>query len=356
MTIRIKVAKAWQRLTPRERRVIRHKSMRSGIAVCRFRCKIIMGLVQGKTPSQLVSGGLCSASQVYRVAHQFLDEGLPGLADKREDNGEHKVNPRYVSELLRAVAASPQNYGYARPTWTQELLILVLAPRTGITISVGTMSRLLKRHRVRLGRPRPIVDCPWDKARKDRRLRRLRRLVRELGPDEVLVYIDEVDIHLNPKIGLDWMLHGQQKTARTPGQNQKRYLAGAWDARTGRLTWVEGPRKTSLLFLQLLYRLVTRTYRTARKIHVILDNYGIHTGLQVRLALATEKGRRVKLHFLPPYCPEHNRIERIWEDLHANVTRNHRCRTMDELMAQVRTYLKARTQRKRHCYPRTMAS
>jgi transposase len=89
---------------------------------------------------------------------------------------------------------------------------------------------------------------------------------------------------------------------------------------------------------------------------VILENYGIHTCLQVQLALATEKGQRVKLLFLPPYCPEHNRIERIWEDLHANVTRNHRCQTMDELMTQVRTYLKTRNRHKRPCYPRAIAS
>jgi hypothetical protein len=38
-----------------------------------------------------------------------------------------------------------------------------------------------------------------------------------------------------------------------------------------------------LLFQRLLYRLVTRTYRTARTIHVILDNYGIHDSLQVKL-------------------------------------------------------------------------
>ena len=29
--------------------------------MCRFRCKIIIGLVQGKTPSQLASAGLCAA-------------------------------------------------------------------------------------------------------------------------------------------------------------------------------------------------------------------------------------------------------------------------------------------------------
>jgi len=63
----------------------------------------------------------------------------------------------------------------------------------------------------------------------------------------------------------------------------------------------------------------------------------------------------LKLHFLPPYCPDDNRIERVWQDLHANVTRNHRCRTMEELMAQVRLYLKTRNARKRHSYPKATA-
>ncbi len=67
-----------------------------------------------------------------------------------------RSSARYTeAELLSIVAGSPQGYGYLRPTWTQELLALVLAQRTGVTISVATMSRLLKRHRVRLGRPKP---------------------------------------------------------------------------------------------------------------------------------------------------------------------------------------------------------
>src|SRR3954462_255248 len=97
MTVRAKVVQAWQRLTKRQRQILRNKSCRSGDAVCRFRCKIIIGLVQGKTPSQLASGGLCASSQAYRTAHVFLDEGLPGMADKREDNGEPKWS---VSEMM----------------------------------------------------------------------------------------------------------------------------------------------------------------------------------------------------------------------------------------------------------------
>ena len=104
-----------------------------------------------------------------------------------------------------------------------------------------------------------------------------------------MVYVDEVDIHLNPKIGLDWMLRGRQKEVLTPGQNEKRYLAGALDARTGQLTWVEGIARPACCSwnCSIVWR---RGLPDARRIHVILDNYGIHDSLQVRLALATEKG------------------------------------------------------------------
>jgi transposase len=251
--------------------------------------------------------------------------------------------------LMVVVAKSPRNYGYRRPTWTQELLVLVLLKRTGIRVSCTTMSRVLKRLRIRLGRPKPIVGCPWKKARKTRRLRALSRLIAELPQDEVILYVDEVDIHLNPKIGPDWMLRSTQKTVWTPGKNEKKYLAGALNARTGRLTWVEAERKNSLLFIWQLWYLLKRDYPKAKRIHLILDNYRIHSSRQVELVLAKLAGR-VQLHFLPPYCPDYNRIERVWRDLHENVTRNHQCRTMNELMAEVRWYLRKRDNGLRRLY------
>ncbi len=62
----------------------------------------------------------------------------------------------------------------------------------------------------------------------------------------------------------------------TPGKNVKRYLAGAKDAISGQLTWVEEDRKDSMLFIMLLHEL-RKKYPHAKKIHVILDNYRIHS-------------------------------------------------------------------------------
>jgi len=355
MKLRVQVQQTWQNLSTRERRIVRAYAKGSPDGGLRLRCKIILALVQGNSPAALIKARMASSSQVYAVMHRFIEQGLLGLADRREDNGDPKVTEEYEAELLSIVPGSPRKYGYRRPTWTQELLILVLRQRTGIRVSRTTMSRLLKRLHIRLGRPKPIVGCPWKKARKMRRLRQLRQLIRSLPKNEVVLYVDEVDIHLNPKIGPDWMLRGTQKTVCTPGKNQKRYLAGALNARTGRLTWVEAERKDSMLFILQLWQLVARDYPHAKRIHLILDNYRIHSSVQTQAALARLDGR-VVLHFLPPYCPDHNRIERVWRDLHANVTRNHQCRSMKELMREVHIYLRKRDRALQRQYAQKQAA
>ena len=313
---------------------------RCQIAAVRIRYLIMINLLSNRSAYETAEVLGVHNTTVYRVARRFRAHGEWGLWDGREDNGQTKLDERFLTVLYRVVRATPQQYGWRRPTWTRESLVETLARQTGVRIHVTTMSRALAMVKARRGRPRPTVNCPWAKAAKTRRLNVIRRLLATLPRGQVAVYEDEVDIHLNPKIGLDWMLRGQQKEVLTPGQNVKRYLAGALDARTGQLLWVEGERKTSALFITLLDRLL-QTYAQAPVIHVILDNYRIHDSKIVHAALAGFGGR-IRLHFLPPYCPNDNKIERVWQDLHANVTRNHNCADMLTLMSEVRYYLHQR--------------
>lgn len=313
-------------------------------AAVRVRYLIIFNLWNGRGARLIQTILDVHNTTVYRVAKRFRELGEIGLWDRREDNGAEKLSETYLGKLDRVVRSSPQEHGWRRPTWTRELLLETMVRQTGTRIHVTTMSRALAMIQARRGRPRPTVRCPWHPAVKTRRLNQIAHLLASLPRHEVAVYEDEVDIHLNPKIGLDWMGRGQQKEAVTPGQNQKRYLAGALDVRTGMVHWVEAERKDSWLFMDLLRKL-TVVYAQAKIIHVILDNYGIHSSNVIAIALANF-ARRVRLHFLPPYCPDYNRIERVWQDLHAHVTRNHTCATMTELMREVRYYLRKRNNRR----------
>jgi putative transposase len=162
-------------------------------------------------------------------------------------------------------------------------------------------------------------------------------LAREPAEHPVL-YQDEVDIDLNPKIGADWMPRGQQKRIATPGKNQKHYLAGALHSGTGKIHSVSGYSKSSDLFISLLETL-RRTYRRAKTITQVLDKYIIHKSRKVEYWL--EKNTKFRLLFLPIYSPWLNPKELLWLSLHETVTRNHQCRYMWQLLKQVNQFIRS---------------
>jgi transposase len=321
-------------------RKLRRQTRDKGLAM---RCQIVLLAEKQRSRPSIAESVGCSLSWVNRVIGRFRQFGIAGLQDAREDNGQTKIDEQYLSILYDVVDGSPRDYGYLRSTWTQELLAKVMEKRTGVSVHRSTMSRALATIGARLGRPRPTVGCPWSARAKQRRLLEIRKVLDKLAANELAFYVDEVDIHLNPKIGPDWMNRGTQKQVLTPGKNVKRYLAGAMEAGSGRLTWVKSEKKNSLLFISLLDELVKR-HPQARRIHVVLDNFKIHDSQASRAAVKQLQGK-VVLHFLPPYCPNDNRIERVWLDVHANVTRNHCCRTMEQLISEVIRYLRNRNRR-----------
>jgi transposase len=303
----------------------------------RFHAVARLGL--GRSSGQVAADLDIARSTVVTAAHRYVDEGIEGLFDHRRSNGARKADDAFHRRVARILRQTPEDFGWRRPTWTRELLCLQMVREGSERVSVCTMGRVLARIGARLGTPKPVVLCPWRRDARERRLAEIRALEARASADEPVFYSDEVDIHLNPKIGRDWMLRGHQRRIVTPGKNEKFYLAGALDVRTGRLVTTGAARKNAALFCELLWLLASR-YRGAHRIHLVVDNYGIHKAQLTEHTLAALRGR-VVLHFLPPYCPDANRIERVWQDLHANVTRNHRCKTMARLLDNARRYVDA---------------
>ncbi len=90
------------------------------------------------------------------------------------------------------------------------------------------------------------------------------------------MYLDEVDIHFNPKVGPNWTPAGRQKYVDTSGCNQKRHLAGRIQPQNGQAhVGRRGPENS--LFLDLLDKIRPKRTGAARRVHLILDldNYGI---------------------------------------------------------------------------------
>src|ERR1700690_1193857 len=302
-----------------------------------LRFLVVAKFGSGLSRTRVAAALSCAISTVAGAVSRFLSNGPEALLDRRVGNGAAKVGAAFLSELRIVLYLTPPYCGWERPTWTRELLALEMEQRGFARVAPCTMGRALSAIAARRGRPKPIVLCPWPHRRRQHVLAVLRRLAATSTAEEPVVYADEVDLHLNPKIGLDWMNRGDQRWVVTPGKNEKHYIAGALNAVTNELTWVEGERKTSPLFCDLADPLVEE-HPNAKKIHIILDNYIIHSSKLTQRHIERLAGKIV-LHFLPPYCPDHNRIERMWQELHANVTRNHRCKTIAELLIRCFAFL-----------------
>jgi transposase len=89
---------------------------------------------------------------------------------------------------------------------------------------------------------------------------------------------------------------------------------------------------------------------------VFCDNAQAHNCKKVEAYLA-EHGDRIHIHYLPKRSPDTNPIERVWWHLHEEITRNHRCKDMKELLELVFAWLgsKKRHQIEGSVYPLSKA-
>jgi transposase len=277
---------------------------------------------------------------VYRSVRAYRERAL-GL--EYDDHGRMAppvrttvLLPSLRRSLVALLQAPPQAYGWCRTRWSCATLVLTLQAKRGITVSAETMRRWL--HEVGwVWKRAKLVAKDSDALRVDR-LARIRFVYEQLQMWEALVFADELDIHLLPKVGYAWMPKGTQLAVMTPGTNAKHYLAGALDLATGTLLHCLGTRKTNALFRDLLHGIdVHYPVERYTRLYVVVDNSKIHKAKAVEQWLATHP--RFTLLFLPTYCPRANPIERAFGDVHDLCTRNHRRKRLLELVADVETHL-----------------
>ncbi len=304
----------------------------------RFRAHIILLLAGGYAWDTIEAMLFCSSRTVDRWLKRFQAEGVTGLTGRKRGRP-FRLGLGWVAVLVTWVTTkTPRDFGFLRSRWSGDLLVLLLREREGVTTSRETVRRWLHRGHLVYRRPRPILKP--DEEERQVKLAELRKLLEDLPEDETVVWQDEVEVHTNPKIGQMWMLKGQQAKVETPGTNKKRHLSGSIHWRTGQVFVTEGAPKqgrTGALFLKHLDEL-RRRLRRYKKIHVICDNASCHTSLEVIEYLWKWEGR-IEVHLLPAYSPDLNPIERVWWHLHENITRNHRCKDLGELLDRVFAWL-----------------
>ncbi|WP_188826611.1 IS630 family transposase, partial [Brucella endophytica] len=212
-------------------------------------------------------------------------------------------------------------------------------------ISYESRSGLIKLlHRLDLEYRKPeVIGRHLDEDRQKTFIAAYERLLNALGPDEAVLFADAVHpTHAVRPAGC-WVVRGQKPAIGQTTGRQRLNIHGAIDLETGQTRMIEAESIDAASTIRLLESL-ERLYPAHTAIHVFLDNARYHHAVLVQEWLARSKCR-IKLHFVPAYCPHLNPIERLWGLMHKHVTHNKGYRTFNEFADKILAFLRQKVPR-----------
>jgi len=207
----------------------------------------------------------------------------------------------------------------------------------GVSYSRSALIKLLRRNDMEYRKPE-LVPPKLDPVKQQAFIDGYEKLLNTLGDDEAVVFADAVHpTHAVRPAGCWAPKDTKIAIAGTSGR-QRLNLHGAVDLETGATRMIEVTTVDAVSTIALLMAIVTM-YPTKRLIHVFLDNARYHHAILVQEWLARH-GSRIKLHFIPIYCPHLNPIERLWGLMHRHVTHNRCHATYNDFCRSVLHFLR----------------
>ena len=139
-----------------------------------------------------------------------------------------------------------------------------------------------------------------------------------LGDNETILFADAVHPEVSKPSG-SWLVpEGSKDGDQDHTSGRKRInIQGALDLETFKFIFVQGKKINAIATRQMPEK-IEEVYAALNVIHVILDNARYHHAKILQPWLESPE-RRVKLHFLPPYAPHLNPIERLWVYRHERI-------------------------------------
>ncbi|WP_110410635.1 MULTISPECIES: IS630 family transposase [Vibrio] len=138
--------------------------------------------------------------------------------------------------------------------------------------------------------------------------------------NEPILFMDAVHPSQATKITYGWIRKGEDKVIETTGSRTRLNFVGALNLTDISTTVTESYETIdSESIARFFWKLKKDHYPLEQKIHVILDGAGYH-----RSQLVKDFARmlNIELHYLPPYSPNLNPIERLWKVMHEHARNN----------------------------------
>ncbi len=267
----------------------------------------------GEKPSVVAASlGFCRTS-MYPWLRKVEDEGWAALAEKIAEGPECLLTEKQRQKVKRwVVGKDPRQYGFEFGLWTRRIVQTMIHDQFGVELCLTSVGKLLAQLDLTPQKPLrrayerdPVRIELWKKEEHPK----LRKRARKHGAK--IYFLDETGFSSEPNLRRTYGLKGETPVVQTSGKRQKVNVISALNAQGAFWCQVYTHTLNQGTFIEFL-----QDFMAGRrgKVFLVLDSHPAHIANSVQEYVKSTRGK-LELHFLPPYAPELNPDEFVWNYL-----------------------------------------
>jgi transposase len=286
-------------------------------ALEQLRVAAIKRVHAGESPEEVIRSIGFTRSRIYEWLAAYRAGGWDALKARKATGRPQKLNAKQLRWIYNAVVGHlPSQYRFEFALWTRQLISELIYRQFKIRLSLSSVGRLLAQ--LGLTCQKPLFRA-WqqNQALVDQWLKKVYPKIKSEAKKlkAKVFFADESGIRSDFHAGTTWAEKGETPIIRVTGQRFSLNMISAISPRGDmRFMIVDGSINNGV-FIEFLKRLL---HDTKQKIFLIVDGHPTHRSKQVKEFVASQDGK-LRLIFLPPYSPELNPDELVWNDVKNNV-------------------------------------
>ena len=270
----------------------------------------------------------------------YQEDGIEGLASFGYEGGTCRLTAEQQDRVTAWISEALPRTSREIGAWIARECGIEYEGRSGL---IALLHRLGMEHR----KP-TAISRKLDPAKQAAFIRNYEALLNQLPADEAVMFADAVHpTHAVRAVGC-WAPKDIPVAITQSSGRERLNIHGAIDLETGNTRMLDVLVVNAASTIMLLMA-IEAMYPGKRLIHVFLDNARYHHAKLVQQWL-TRSGCRIRLHFIPSYCPHLDPIERLWGLMHRHCTHNKCYAGFKDFTRAVLTFLREKVPRNWHVY------
>ena len=303
-----------------------------------LRKRAVMSVQKGQSPEVVARALQVSRGAMYGWLARYREGGWGNLDARRRGGRPPKLDGPAMKWVYDTVTMkNPLQLKFPFALWTSKMVGQAISKRFGITLSKASVCRLL--HQLGLSPQRPLWRAYQQNPEAvEKWLSEEYPRIKELAKTmKARIYFgDEAGIRSDHHSGATWGIKGKTPVVTSTGSRYGLNMISAVAAKGEFRFMVVKGRVNAPEFLEFIKRLV---HNADRPVFLIVDGHPVHRARTIK-AFADENNDRFRLFHLPPYSPELNPDERVWNDLKNNTIGRKSIESKEQLHKNVIGFLR----------------